>query len=1359
MNNFRFQRIVAIWLILSLAILQACPENEDWYDWLYDTYDAETDCWIAVYDHYTRHWFSSDPEDYQDYWQGTENEEIWCDGEPNDPCGGTGCGTCNKFTAHDGNASRKIFEFQVPGAASGALSWNRYHNSIPRHGQLYFGIGGSWRHEWQYDLVEITPTPDGAKRLIAVLPDGARRIFVRDTTGWRNEGSGPDRLTTVPEGLEMKTGRGQRLLFIANAGSDGLVHYEMQKLTDLQSRTYTLTYQDGYLTKVTEPAGRSLRLTYRSHPFTYGAWTAIAKGEAAKGGQWVEIRIPETARGKAVQYFRIRGAEGASIAIAEIEIVGPDGKVIRPARLSGTGTGPENVADGNAATAFASNRASTNVLWIDLGKNPSRRADRIRILAAAGKEAAMKGALVEMFEGLPRSRMLLDEVSGSNGASVKYAYERMSDPITSHHYLVLKTATYADLSQARYQYEFVRAEGRPLLVQADDPRYHGPAQQIRYSYYDKLGMVHQELDPVTGGIYASLEVDSNLPDRRTIVYSADRAITYETPQNQQGRPATLVDSLGRTTKYEYEAGHLTKKTDHAGRQTRYLYDDLGRLSERQKPGKIAERVEYDGAGRVIFRSFDDGRQQRFARDEKGQLVSITDGAGVVRKFTRDSLGRIIGMVENDGSTHHFAYDQRGLRSSWTRPDGTVVSFGYDGLGRNTQITDVAGRVTRREINDRGETTKIVGPDGDVSEFIYDAYGRKTAETKLGKTVRFSYDRLNRISKREDSSGITTYDYADLPQSCSSCSLSSQPTRIVLPDGRVVSNLYDSEGRLLARTRHPGTNQSATTTYAYDNDNNLIAKVDPNGAYTRYSYDAQGRLVKVTDPVGKELKYTYNGRGRIDSITDGTVTTRYEFDEHGNVVSATDPNGNRGTFGYDAKNRLTTTRNAIGEVTSYHYDKLDRLVQVDDATGNSTFNRYDMRGRLIETQLPGGATHARTFDALGRVASEKMPDGLITSFSYDAWNRITGKEDTLGNKERYQYGSTGKLLAVQRGFGNAWKATFDDQDRLLSFGDESGSKRTFTYTGRRIEAATDAAGNTTKFSYGPSGDIKRVTDRNGHFYEFTYDLARNLTGVTYPSGAQERWTYDQAGQLSAHVVPSGAAMTVVRDPAGRPAKESWTPANAAMEVSFAYDSSGNLVALTNQNSAVRREYDAINRITSTSTDYSSLNLGPINLTTRYAYDKLGRPMALTYPDGSQAVRTFDSRGRINSIAYGTLVLVKYEYDTAGRVAKASRNNGVVTTYEYNQEGRVLAIEHKTPGGVVPVKYLYGSNGQPEVREVDKLDRQVYQYDVIGQLLGVAYQRGDAAVPESRTDMIPPAIARTRRSSQVLPRNGYEAPSIQ
>lgn len=1227
----------------------------------------------------------------------------------------------NPFTVSDGNASRSVAELEMPGTSGRKFGWTRYHNTVPK-GYVsggYLGRAGCWRHSWQFELLE-KPAQNGlAAFLEFVSPAGRARIF-RPVAGggWAPADRFDEQLVTTPDGFDLIARDGTRLHFVAFPDSfTGGHRYEMQTLTDPHGLVTTLEYDHRrhQVTKVTDPAGRFFQLTYRNLSLRQSTErTVTGIGLAAPGADgWVEFTVPPGRQVRPYRHLRCVFDGGLTAEIAEMQFFAAGDT--QP--LTGTPLGAAAAFDGDPATAYVA--ADGGLCAFDLGS--PKTIVRVRVKPRAG--ATLAGLRIVGLDAVPKPVTVLASVQASDGRSVAYDYEALPDPNLPYDCPALTWARYGDGTAAHYRYAQAPTDERPLLTEADDPRYAGRAKRIRYAYRTDrarpLGFIHQEINPATGGVYASLELDLTNPDKRIVHYSDLRTVSYLTPEATHGRPTERIDALGRKTTFEYAdngAGRLLAKVDHAGRRSELTYDEHGRILAEHHQGKLKKQVERDAHGRIRKTVDERGRATIFERDANGRIARFTQPGGRILEFGYNELGRVTTLKDRDG-LHRFTYDARGNRTGWTNPRGQVITLGYDAQDRLVKITDPLARETRRELNDRGQPIRVFHRDGTTESFAYDNYGRKTASTdRENRTMKLAYDELGRVTRQEDPVGrVTTFDYTELPQGCGSCTLAPNATRIVGPDGAVTTRLYDTEGRLLAHTVASGTAEAATTLYAYDNDNNLVSTTDPLGHVTRHTYDDKHHRLTATDPLGRVTRWAYDEHGRNTSVTapDGGVT-RSEYDAQDRLIKTTDAAGNVTRREYDALGNIITLTDAAGKITRHTYDG-KRHTAATHPDGKRQTKEYDAAGRPVRETSPDGGVTTRTYDIGNRVltvsqSSPSLPSPASSAFTYDALGRRTSATDPLGRVTRWTYDAAGNVLAEIRPDGLQTSHTYDAHNRRTS--------------------TTDAAGNVTRFEYDVAANLTALTDARGNTYRFTYDARHRKTAMIYPDGSQETWAYDLAGRLAGYVNRAGQTKTIAYNAGGQPVSETWIDSvmvggalrpDIPRPTTYQYDTAGRLTLLDNDRAKLAYTYDALGRVTSETSDLSALVPGLAVHTVRYGLDPLGRKSELTYPDGSKVSYDYDDRGRLESVNDGPGRAVgRYDYDPLGRIAKLTRDNNVVTSYAYDMAGQLTDIAHTKSNTVLAgTHYSLDQLGRRVAQTREDNITENYAYDLTGQLTGVDY----------------------------------------
>ena len=1255
----------------------------------------------------------------------------------------------NRFSVINGNASRAVTDLIVHGAALGEFTWRRIHNTYPRPGAAPFGVGGSWRHSWQYDLVERPGSAVNGPGLALLYPSGIWSEFESAAGGgWTATGQRQEKLTTTPDGIDVTTIDGIILHFVHQ--SSGELRYRLQMLSDPQGSVCHFNYDnDGNLVQIIEPSGRFFKLNYKPIPFQRGAWHELMTiSKAPVNGQWIEFAVSGNLSSVAFSHLRLRGAREAAIAIAELQFIAPNTNSPLRGIANGTGSAASAAFDGDPTTIFRSNRSDSNVCGIELGADGRVRIARVRVLAAPGAERSLVGAVVEGLELVSSIRSVVAQVTASDGRSVDYGYTVLADPVSRHEFVALETVRYIDATQATYHYGFVRANTRPLLVEAADTRYEGRAMHICYTYHDQLGMIHQEINPTTGNAYVSLEIDPQYPLKRLVTYTDMHQIAFQLSDDKL-HVAQRTDSLGRTTRFERDAfGRITAKIDHENRRTEFARDTGGHIATEQRAGKLQKQFVRDQNGRLVIEIDRYGRATEFERDLAGRVARETHPDGTMREFSHDSLGRVISQRERDGAVHRFVYDGRGLKTAWIDPTGQTHRYAYDNFDRAATHTDPLGRITRFEYNERDLVTKIGSPESTIQR-SYDTYGRKIAETDTqGRISEFAYDELGRLIRQKDATGgVTTYGYADIVTGCGSCALAPRPTRIVFPDGTVTSILYDTEGRLLARTVAVGTADEATTTYAYDSDDNLVSKTSPSGMVTRCIYDEDGHRLACTDPLGRVTKWTYDERGNVLSVTgpDGAIV-RQTFDINDRRTSNTDANGATTRFSYDGAGRTTSLTEARGNTYRFTYDAMGRktiMLYPDDSRENWT---YDSAGQVATYTTRDRQVMTIACDVTGRLVSETWsPVGAASNvgYTYDTAGRVASITNG-GTTLRYGYDSSGRMVSettdlagLLPGLSSSTVAyTYDAMSRptRIIYPDGTSVKQTYNARGQLATVGTGEKDTLATWAYSTNGLLAAVRRANGVDTEYKYDDADQLTEVAHNKGNEmlalarytldaagrhitqlrednlfERYGYDASGQLTS--VDYGISIDTTAFPSSKRGEGGQLLASdqllAAHSVTYAYDILGNRQSMVD---IVRAQHGPERR---TVTTYETNNLnqyvqvaidgiadqpnydGKGNLTslgaTRNQFDALNHLVEAQKPD-LRVTFAYDSKGRCVLRRY-------YSKNVQGQWVENVNRGQVITYSSWN------AIAERTIGGQPIRTYIHGMRPDEIIASREEVDSAI------------------------------------------------------
>jgi RHS repeat-associated protein len=783
-------------------------------------------------------------------------------------------------------------------------------------------------------------------------------------------------------------------------------------------------------------------------------------------------------------------------------------------------------------------------------------------------------------------------------------------------------------------------------------------------------------------------------------------------------------SPARAVAFQYNdgAGNLTDVIDVKGGHSHFAYDASHRMTNMFDPVCYAAGPGcnggngvvnlFDASNRVTSQTDNLGRETTFAYNgdpgtSTGSTTTITDPKGNVRLETYQYGVRTAvtyGYGTAQAATWRYRYDpDTGALISVIDPNSNTTTYTVDSSGNWLSRTDQLGRLTQRTYNAFNEPLTEIDPLGVTTSYTYDNRGNPTGVSRplldgngnLIATQATQYNHADPghpgdLTSVVDADGKTwSYSYDSYGDRSSSTD----------PLGNTSSSTYNADGWLLTtvapRGNVAGCNCASqyTTTYGYADTitgqtnafGDVATVTDPLGHVTANHYDANRTLTSTTDADGNPTTYVYDLENERTQIirADGTIL-RTDYNPDGTVLDQKDGENNAIlSFGYDALARVTTTTDALGNVTTFSFDG---------------------SGNLLTQQVPGGNCSAtpvtscitRTYDADNELIGVTYSDGTtpnVSSISYDADGRRVGMTDGTGS--------------------STW--VWDSLHRLTSFTDGNADQVQYQYNLRNLVTQTTYPGNlSVSRGYDDAGRWTSVSDWLGNATSFGYDPDGNLTSRTLPAstGVVDSVTFNAAEQLTSTSDAKGQSAffsaTYGRDNVGRATSDSSLPSSVN---SYRYTSlnqlcyagsSGSNACSTPPSGAQAYGYDAADNLTSDRGTTQAFNAAdelcwtisgsspngcasPPAGATRYSYDTRGNRTTVTPASGSVTNLGFNLADELKSWSRGTAT-ASYAYNGDGlRMSKTV--SGTTTRFTWDVSGPIpLLISDGA------IQYLYGPGGQ-------------------------------------------------------------------
>ena len=652
------------------------------------------------------------------------------------------------------------------------------------------------------------------------------------------------------------------------------------------------------------------------------------------------------------------------------------------------------------------------------------------------------------------------------------------------------------------------------------------------------------------------------------------------------------------------------------------------------------------------------------------------------------------------------------------PNGQTLTYSDDG------IVHSSGKAVDFVRNDQGQVTQIIDPAGNALNYQYtDNVDLSTATDRVGAQTSFTYNSSHGLVDMVDPLGR-----------------------------RVVKNIYDDSGRLIAQEDNEGNR----TNFDHDVEGRQSIVTDRNGNVTQLFYDDNGYVTTQIDALGNQTTYTHDANGNELSITDALGQTRFAtYTEANDQLTQTDELGNVTQFAYDAGGRETQITDARGNVFNNTYDAVGNLLSVTDPLGNVASNVVSVQGLPTSTTDVLGNVTTYTYDTQGNKLTEIDAEGNLMSYTYDDNNNaITETSTRLVNGEMleettsYVYDALNRVVQITNALGQVSRTEFDLAGNEVAQVDALGRRTEMTYDAYGRLLTTLYPDNTlSRQSYYPEGNLLSQTDRLGRVTSYVYDALNRVIQTTQADGSVSTTEYDAIGRVAAQVDANGNRTVYTYDAAGRRTGSTDALGNLT---TFEYDADGNQLAMTDANgNRTQFTYNSIDQRTQTTYQDSTTMLDGLDalgrrtsltdqagISTSYQYDRLGRLTKVTDALGGETLFTYDSvgnkltqtdsQGRTTSWTYDALgrVLTRtlplgqsesMQYDAVGNVVQHIDFNGQVATMQYDINNRLVQANYE---GGLSESYEYdavGSRIEAQKTENGSTTIWRYAYDVLNRLV--------------------------------------------
>jgi RHS repeat-associated protein len=634
---------------------------------------------------------------------------------------------------------------------------------------------------------------------------------------------------------------------------------------------------------------------------------------------------------------------------------------------------------------------------------------------------------------------------------------------------------------------------------------------------------------------------------------------------------------------------------------------------------------------------------------------------------------------------------------------------------------------------------------------YDANGNVATRTDFNnRQTRYAFD----LTRNLETSRTEAYGTAKARTITTAWHSTFRLPTSITETNRTTSFTYDSSGNVLTKTITDTSvtpNVSRTWTYTYNSFGQVLTADGPRtdvSDVTTYTYYSTGATCTATVTGAS----TSGCRGQLNTITNALsqVTTFNEYNAGGQALKITDPNSVVATLAYDSRQRLTS-RQVGSETTAftywptgllkkvtlpdssyvqYTYDNAHRLTRIDDQAGNYIVYTLDAMGnRTAESTYDPTSflarTHTRVINSLNQLWKEVNAAGtsaVTTVFGYDANGNQTTINAPLSRNTTNAYDELNRLKQITDPATGITQFGYDANDNLSSVTDPRGKVTSYQYTGfGDLKQQTSPDTGTTVNTYDSGGNLATSTDARSAVATYSYDALNRVTQVAY--GDQTiSYGYDSGtsgvGRLTS-ASDANHSLNWTYDGQGRVTGKSQTVGTVTKSVSYGY-TNGNLTSLTTPSGqSVVYSYNSNHQVT-------GVTVNGTTVLSSVLYDPFGPIRGWTWGNATQAVRTYDTDGKITQVDSSGLKTYGYDdafritgitdssdstlswtlgYDALDRLTSGSKT-GLSQSFTYDANGNRL-----TQGGTASSTYTVSSTSN-RLSSVSGALTRTYGYDAAG-----------------------------------------------
>jgi RHS repeat-associated protein len=516
--------------------------------------------------------------------------------------------------------------------------------------------------------------------------------------------------------------------------------------------------------------------------------------------------------------------------------------------------------------------------------------------------------------------------------------------------------------------------------------------------------------------------------------------------------------------------------------------------------------------------------------------------------------------------------------------------------------------------------------------------------------------------------------------------------------------------------------------------------DPFGRSATFAYNASGQLASITDVLGIISSFTYGTGDFVTSLTTPYGTTRFSsFDttlnNGGNLgglfrsLQVTDPLGGQERIEWDeilsAPFQDVTNTPGVGG-----FGTAPSLAPPNFTNSYLVYRNTFYWNKEAMMSGPGNYNDAYIFHWLHDLASGNTRNGFVLEstkapLENRVWHAYNGQAATIYEGTSNQPVLTSRVL--DDGTVQTHMSQFNQNGNITQSIDPMGRTVDYSYDGNGIDvqqiavhngssleinetisnnayhlpaSVTDAAGQTTTFTYNSFGEVLTVTDPLNEVTTYSYDSSGYLQSITGPApGAVTSFTYDLAGRIQSITDPEGYTLSFTYDAADRLLTVAYPDGTFTQNIY-------NLLDLQWTKDRIGRwtlkVHDALRHVVAVQ--------DPLLHTTYFEHCVCGALIGLVDSNGKRTTFNRDLQQRLvqKILADGSTISMVYE-KTTSRLHLITDQSGQTKSYTYNKDDSLQTVAYINPlTPTANITYAYDNAYPRRISMVDGIGTTTYSY---------------------------------------------------